>query len=115
MNLTYYVRASLYDYEHGYSQLSRSFDTIDEARTFRDKVAAHIAFTGSKGTAHPSLRGPRQEEDETDEAFNVRECRWQTQVDQHHNESLNWFSSGHGYFTSAPVIVKRAWEETVVT
>ncbi len=114
MNLTYYVRANLYDYETGSGQLNRSFRTVELARAFRDNVAAHITFTGPKGTAHPSLRTPRQEENETDEAFEVRERQYAALVERHREQSLDWFPMGHGYFTSAPVIVQRAWEETAI-
>jgi hypothetical protein len=114
VNVTYYVRANYHDYEHGSGQLIRSCRTIELARALRDTIASHIAFAGPKGTAHPSLRGPLQEEGESDEAFETRERTWDTRVERHRDESLDWFPSGHGYFTSAPVIVKRVWSEEVV-
>lgn len=114
MTITFYVRANLYDYECGSSQLSRSFTTIEQARAFRDKVTAHLALTQAE-PAGVSIRFVQQEEGETDEAFEARERAWQVVADQHHEEQLDWFPGGSGYFTSQPVIVQRTWEETVVT
>lgn len=75
-----------------------------------ERITAHIAFAGPRGTAHPRLRTPDQEENETDEAFEERERAYQARLEQHDDESLDWFDSGHGYFTSHPEILRTTQE-----
>lgn len=108
MNITFYVRADRRDYEHGSSQLNRSFTTIEGARALRDKIAAHIAYDKA------DYQFPQQGADESEESHTQRVRGHEAMKDDHREEQLDWFDSGHGYFTSAPVIVQRTWEETVI-
>ncbi len=111
MNARYEVRAERYDYEYGCSTLEYSFDSIERARAFRDRISRHIAYgrhnlpeEGNSDGTHPSNRFLTQGPEEADEAFAARNVAFEARAEAYGEEQMNWFPSGHGYFTSEPRI-----------